>query len=61
MEPQSDDRTRFRGVPERNTSDTLLRTTQQHPVHGRGACRSFLCGAVGACGVQRLGVLGGWS
>lgn len=61
MEPQSDDRTRFRGIPECSTSDILLRTTQQHPVHRRGACRSFLCGVVGACRVQRVGVLCGWS
>lgn len=33
MEQQSDDRARFLGIPERNTSDTLLRTTQQHHVH----------------------------
>jgi hypothetical protein len=33
MQPQNDDRARFQGIPERNTSDNLLRTTQQHHVH----------------------------
>lgn len=61
MEPQSDDRIRFRGIPECSTSDILLRTTQQHDVHRRGACPSFLRGVMGARGVQRVDVLGGWS
>lgn len=61
MATPGEDRVRFQGIPERNTSDNLLRTTQQHNVHRRGACLSFLCGVVGACRVQRVGVLCGWS
>ena len=33
MATPQEDRARFREVQERNTSDTLLRTTQQHHVH----------------------------
>ena len=33
MATPGEDRARFQGIPERNTSDTLLRTTQQHHVH----------------------------
>ena len=33
MATPQEDRARFQGIPERNTSDNLLRTTQQHHVH----------------------------